>query len=347
LLLSVVVAVVVGFGAGLGGGMLATRTTPPTPVATAAPTTQDAIHGAVDRALPNVVLVLADGPDVENIGSGVVVSQSGHILTAAHVIHGATKFTVYLPDGQPRPARLLDDDSPFTDSAVLLIDPQGLRPIAFGASAALRPGDIVLSISGGTGQFGPGNTVALGVVSATGRTLPRSGVTFEDMIQTDAAINSGDSGGPLINLAGELIGLTTTVIRQGPGGSEVRDIGFAQSADSLRPIIAGVIATGAYPRPRIGIERPDEQHTEIDPQLAADRRLPVQEGALIVAPRPGSPAARAGIVAGDIIVGVNGQPVTYSVPMVNLLKRLPRGTRIDLAVLRGGRTVTVQVTPEE
>ena len=210
----------------------------------------------------------------------------------------------------------------------------------------MRAGDLVLAVAGGTGQFGAGNTTALGIVSATGRTLPRSGVTFEDLIQTDATINSGDSGGALVNLRGEVVGLLTTVIRSGPGG-EVRDVGFAQSSDSLRPVVAAMVAGGRFPRARIGIERPDEQHIEIDPQVATERKLPVQQGALVTAPRADSPAAKAGITAGDIVVGVNGQPVTYEVPMVNLLKRLPRGARVDLAVLRAGRPIIVQLTPEE
>ena len=108
-----------------------------------------------------------------------------------------------------------------------------------------------------------------------------------------------------------------------------------------------MVAGGRFPRARIGIERPEEQHLEIDPDVAAQRKLPVQQGALVTTPAPGSPAARAGITAGDIVVGVNGQPVTYEVPMVNLLKHLPRGARVDLAVLRAGRTMTVPLTPEE
>ena len=351
-LLTALVALVVGFAAGLGGGMLTTSlsSTGGSGSALTAPATADTqatIRSAADRVLPSVVLILAERAADQNLGSGIVVSQSGHILTAAHVVRGATRITVHLPSGEERPARLIADDSPFTDAALLQIAPQGLRAASLGASETLRAGDLVLAVAGGTGQFGAGSTTALGVVSATGRTLPRSGVTFEDLVQTDAAINSGDSGGALVNLRGEVVGVLTTVIRSGPGGAEVRDVGFAQSSDSLRPIVAAMIAGGRFPRPRIGIERPDEQHIEVDPEVAAERRLPVQQGALVVAPRPDGPAAKAGITAGDIIVGVNGQPVTYDVPMVNLLKRLPRGVRVDLAVLRAGRTVTVPVTPEE
>lgn len=347
-MVTALVALVIGFAAGLGGGAIAARLGASS--SAGAPLTADtqaSIRAAAERALPSVVLILAENATDQNLGSGVVVSQSGHILTAAHVVRGAARITVHLPNGEERPARLVADDSPFTDSALLQVAPQGLRAASLGASEALRAGDLVLAISGGTGQFGTGSTTALGIVSATGRTLPRTGVTFEDLIQTDAAINSGDSGGALVNLRGEVVGLITTVIRTGPGGAEVRDVGFAQSSDSLRPVVAAMVAGGRFPRARIGIERPEEQHVEIDPTAATERKLPVQQGALVVAPRPDSPAAKAGIVPGDIIVGVNGQPVTYEVPMVNLLKRLPRGARVDLAVLRAGRPVTVQVTPEE
>ena len=349
-LVTALVALAVGFAAGLGGGMLAGRLDgrPATPAPAASVSdTQAAIRTAVDRAQASIVLILAEGPAGQDIGTGIVVSQSGHILTAAHVIRGASHVTVYLPSGEERPARLIADDSPFTDAAVIQVAPQGVRAAVFGASEALRAGDLVLALAGGTGQFGRGSTTALGVVSATGRTLPRSGVTFEDLIQTDATINSGDSGGALVNLHGEVVGLLTTVIRSGLGGDEVRDVGFAQSIDSLKPVVAAMVAGGRFPRARIGIERPEEQHLEIDPDVAAQRKLPVQQGALVTTPAPGSPAARAGITAGDIVVGVNGQPVTYEVPMVNLLKHLPRGARVDLAVLRAGRTMTVPLTPEE
>ena len=343
-----VIALVAGFAAGLGGGTLGARMgRAPEATSTPAPDFQAQVRAAADRVLPNTVLVIADLPNSQAFGSGVVVSQAGHILTASHVVRGASQITIYTANGEARPAKLLTDDAPFTDIAVLQVAPQGLRQIAFGSSGALKPGDFVLALSGGTGQFGAGNTVALGVVSQTNRTMVRPGVTLEDLVQTDAAINSGDSGGPLVNLAGELVGVNTSVIRTGPDDSEVRDVGFAQSSDSLRPIVAAVIANGKYPRARIGLEFPQQQVLEIDPDVAAQRKLPVTQGALVIAPAPNSPAVKAGIVPGDIILGVNGQPVTYDVPMVNLLKRLPKGVRVDLAVLRGTQRLTIQVTPED
>jgi 2-alkenal reductase len=339
---------VVGLLAGLGGGFLAASLTDPDE-ATDAPeqsSTDERIRAAVERVRPNVVLVLADTADERNVGSGVVVSSSGHVVTIAHVVRGATEISVVLMSGEQRPARLVGDDWPFTDLAMLQVPAQGLRQVPFGSSADLKAGDLVLSVSGGTGAFGPGNAVTLGVVSGVERTLARSGLNLEDLIQTDAAINNGDSGGALINLRGEIVGITTTVLREGPGGMQIRDVGFAQASDAVRPIVTAIANGNQFPRARIGIEVPDLQHIEITPELAQQHELPVPQGAAIVAPVPNSPSARAGIVTGDIVIGVNGAPVTLDTPFVNLLKRVQRGQRVDLAVLRGGQTVVVSITPQ-
>jgi 2-alkenal reductase len=350
---------VVGLSAGLAGGWIAsTVDSDESPNGTAEappPDLQERIREAVDRVYPNVVMVIADLPDRQdeqgrtvqrrNVGSGVVVSQAGHILTNFHVINGAATITVVLSTGEQREATLIADDSPFSDLAVLGVSPQGLRQVAFGSSDALRPGDVVLAVAGGSGAFGGGNGVSFGVVTATRRALPRSGVIFEDLVQTDAAVNNGDSGGALVNLEGEFVGLLTTVVRESVTGTTVEGVAFAQSADSLRPIVANIVSTGRHPRPRIGIERPDEQHVEITPELAVQEQLPVTAGALIVAPAEGSPAVAAGVQAGDIVVGVNGVAVNLEQPFVNMLKLLPAGARVDLAILRGGQQLEISVAP--
>lgn len=349
--------------AGVAGGVVGARLADDDgPAAVAQPSTdggdtQQRIRAAVDRVLPNVVLVIADlpaqrdaqGREVErrNIGSGVVVSQSGHVLTNAHVVDGAATLSIMLASGEQRPAQLVGDDWPFTDLALLSVPPQGLRQIAFGASADLRPGELVLAVSGGSGAFGRGNAVAIGVVSGTDRALPRSGYVLEDLVQTDAAVNSGDSGGALVNLRGEFVGLLTTVVRSTVTGVHVEGVAFAQSSDSLRPIVANLVRSGRHPRPRIGIERPERQHVEITPELAAAQRLAAPAGALVVAPASNSPAAQAGVQPGDIVVGVNGVEVTLDAPFVNLLKRVPRGSRVELAVLRAGRVSIISMVPEE
>jgi len=361
-LVTLVLAFVIAVTAGAAGGVLGARLTDsdgegtdaaPTPAANV----QERMRAAVDRVLPNVVLIIANLPDTQdeqgrtvehqNVGSGVVVSQNGHILTNSHVVSGASDITVFLSTGEQRPAQLVADDAPFTDVAVLAVDPTGLRQIAFGASDALKPGDMVMAVTGGSGVFGQGNAVSTGVVSATNRTLPRSGVTFEDLIQTDAAVNSGDSGGALVNLDGEFVGLLTTVVRDAGSGVLVEGVAFAQSSDSLRPIVSDIVQTGRHPRARIGIEFPDRQHVEVTPELAAQQGLPVTEGALVISVAEGSPAAEAGVQDGDIVVGVNGAAVTLQQPMVNLLKLLPRGVRVDLVVLRNGQQVPISMTPDE
>lgn len=347
--------VVLALAAGFGGGLLGARMYPAEPAREADATTappvdvQARVRAAVERVLPNIVLIHVQTPTGESIiGSGVVVSQSGHIATAAHVLKGATQIEVILANGDRRPARLVGEDSPFSDLAVLAVAPQGLRQVAFGASNALRPGDFVLAIGADRGLYGTGGAATMGIVSATDRILPRNGMNLEDLIQIDAAINSGDSGGALVNLNGEFVGMITSVVRdEGSERSVVFGVGFAQSSDSLRPVVAELIRSGRYPRPRIGIERPDEHHLEITPDLAATRRLPVPNGALIVAPAPNSPATRAGMQPGDIVLGVNGAKIDFDFPMVNLLKRLPRGARVDLAVLRAGRTITVSIMPDD
>ncbi|MSQ37745.1 MAG: PDZ domain-containing protein [Chloroflexi bacterium] len=344
-------ALAAGFGGGLLGASMRSggqTTEPAAPPAEAPLDLAARTRAAVDRVLPNIVLIVSETPTGESLGSGVVVSQTGNIATAAHVIKGATKIEVVLANGDRRPARLVGDDSPFSDVAVLSVAPQGLRQVAFGASSALRPGDFVLAVGADRGLYGAGGAATMGIVSATNRILPRSGVNLEDLIQIDAAINSGDSGGALVNLNGEFVGMITSVIRdEGPERAVVFGVGFAQSSDSLRPVVAELIRSGRYPRPRIGIERPDEQHLEISPDLAAQRRLPVPNGALIVAPAPNSPTVRAGIQVNDIVIGVNGAKIDFDFPMVNLLKRLPRGARVDLAVLRAGRTITIAVQPDD
>lgn len=354
------VALVVGLGAGVAGGVLGASLTdsdddPEAPSSTPEVDTQARVRAAVDRVLPNVVLIVANQPtgqdeqgrtiERQNVGSGVVVSQEGHVLTNAHVVGGATAISVFLSTGEERPAQLMADDSPFTDLAMLRVDPQGLRQIAFGASDVMEPGDMVVAVAGGGGVFGRGNTANLGVVSANHRILPRNGVTFEDLIQTDAAVNSGDSGGALVNLDGEFVGLITTVVRDAGSGVAVEGVAFAQSSDSLRPIVANIVQRGVHPRPRIGIEYPGVQHIEVTPELAAEQGLGIDAGALVVQPAPGSPAAEAGILPGDIVVGVNGAPVALEQPMVNLLKLLPAGVRVDLVILRDGRELPISIIP--
>ena len=239
-----------------------------TPAATAvAVGSAERLQRAIERVLPAVVTVIADGvprrneqgnvTQQRNVGSGIVIDERGHIVTNFHVIDGAVEINVLLATGERRPAVIRSHDSPYSDLAVLSISPEGLRSASLGDSSRLVPGEPVAAIS--AAGFAVGNSVSVGIVSATGRDWPRNGAILEDLVQTDAAVNSGDSGGALINSDGEVIGILTTVVRGTNTGSPVQGISFAQSSNSLRPIIEDIVLLGSYVRPRLGIERPFRQ----------------------------------------------------------------------------------------
>ena len=312
------------------------------------------IEAAIERALPAVVTVFADGPaqrdargqltQQRSVGSGVVIDDAGHVVTNFHVIDGAVEVSVVLATGELRDAVVVSHDSPYTDLAVLAIPPEGLRSVRFGDSASLLLGQPVAVVAGS--GFTSGNSVKVGVVSGIAREWPRNGVILEDLVQTDAAVNHGDSGGALLNLAGELVGLMTTVVRETPTGLAVEGIAFAQSSNSLRPIIEDIITLGVHPRPRLGIERPFRQHIELTPKLAAAQGFPLELGALVIAIEPGSAAEAAGLQPGDVVVAVNSAPVDLLHPFVNLLKALATGDLAELAVIRDGQQLVIPVAPK-
>jgi len=365
-------ALIVGLLAGLAGGFAAgalldagssDETPEPTAVvatSTAAPSTavptSDApdLRPAIDRVLPAVVTIIADTPAVtqpdgtvsqtRNIGSGIVVTDAGHVITNFHVIDGADTLSIVLATGEQRPAQLVADDAPFTDLAVLQVDPAGLRFAILGIDAPLSVGEPVAVIAGAT--ITAGNTVTAGVISGAGRVWARNGVLLEDLIQTDAPVNGGDSGGALVNLDGEVIGLVTTVVRQAPNGATIEGVAFAQSIRSLARPVAEILANGASSRARIGIER-QAQHEEISPELAAALDLPVDAGALVRAVAAGSPAEAAGVQAGDIVTEVNGVTVDFDRPLVDLLKDLEPGAPLEITILRGDETLRLNLTSEE
>ncbi|MEZ4501380.1 MAG: trypsin-like peptidase domain-containing protein [Dehalococcoidia bacterium] len=365
-------ALIVGLLAGLAGGFAAgalldagSSDEPPEPTAvaataTAAPSTVVStstapdLRPAIDRVLPAVVTIIADTPAVtlpdgtvsqtRNIGSGIVVTDAGHVITNFHVIDGADTLSIVLATGEQRPAQLVADDAPFTDLAVLQVDPAGLRVAILGIDAPLSVGDPVAVIAGAS--ITAGNTVTAGVISGAGRVWARNGVLLEDLIQTDAPVNGGDSGGALVNLDGEVVGLVTTVVRQAPNGATIEGVAFAQSIRSLARPVAEILANGASSRARIGIER-QSQHEEISPELAAALDLPVDAGALVSAVAAASPAEAAGVEAGDILTEVNGVAVDFDRPLVNLLKDLEAGAPLEITILRGEETLRLNLTSEE
>jgi S1-C subfamily serine protease len=224
---------------------------------------------------------------------------------------------------------------------VLRVPPQGLRAATLGDSDRLALGETVAAVAGGLVTFE--NQAKVGVVSATHVDFPRPGVILPDMIQTDAAVNHGDSGGALVNSRGEVVGLLTTVVRSTPQGYTVEGVAMAHSSDSIRPVVESVMRTGANPRPRLGIERAGSHHIAIDAEVAASFGFPVSNGAAILAVDLGSPAAEAGVRPGDIVLGVNGVAINYDYPFVNLVGSATGA--LTLVVLRDGQQHVINVTP--
>ncbi len=273
--------------------------------------------------------------ETQNLGSGVVVdARHGYILTNHHVIANAEEITVTLRDGRRLRARLVGTD-PETDLAVLQVEAEGLTAIPFGDSDRLRVGDFVVAIGN---PFGLGQTVTSGIVSALGRSgLGIEG--YEDFIQTDASINPGNSGGALVNLRGELVGINTAILSPGGRPGNI-GIGFAIPINMARQIMAQLVEYGEVRRGRLGVHVQD-----LTPELARAFGIRRREGAVITQVAPASPAAKAGLRPGDVVVAVNGRPVRRAADLRNAIGLLRAGTRVRLEVLRNGhrRVVTAVI----
>jgi S1-C subfamily serine protease len=300
-----------------------------------------AVRRVADARKPGVVLianmavVLSPGrqprQEQRGVGSGAIIDAAGHIVTNNHVIEGAQGLRVVLPDGRTFDARLIGRD-PQTDLAVVKIEGQNLPVVPLAPRVNVAVGDWVVAIGNALGLPG-GPTVTAGVVGALGRTLTEpNGVALEDMIQTDAAINPGNSGGPLLNLAGEIVGINTAGIQGAEG------LGFAVSVDTVHEVVPQLIQNGRVIRPFIGIST-----VEITPGVAATNNLPRQDGLLIVQVGGGTPAMRAGLRAGDIIVAVEGQPVKTQRDLRSILYQRKPGDTLTLTIQRGSSQSDVQV----
>ncbi|MBK1692696.1 Do family serine endopeptidase [Ectothiorhodospira mobilis] len=265
-----------------------------------------------------------------NLGSGVIMSPQGHILTNNHVIEGADAIEVMRADGRSDPARVVGTD-PETDLAVLKLDTGDRLPsVVTGDARGLRVGDVVLAIGN---PFGVGQTVTQGIVSATGRS--RLGLnTYENFIQTDAAINPGNSGGALVNAHGELVGINTAIFTRS-GGSQ--GIGFAIPVDLARDVMTQIIEQGAVVRGWLGIEI-----QEITPQLAASFGLEDTRGILVAGVLARGPAAQAGIRPGDVITHLNGTRITSAQKALNLIARRRPGETLEIRGIRDDRPLELQ-----
>jgi len=328
------------------------------PITPAAAVVQpESLHDAVDRATPSVVNIFTSKevrtprhpllddplfrrffgeqfPDEEqratSLGSGVIVSPSGYILTNHHVVEAAEEIEVALPSGTKLLAKVVGSD-PETDLAVLRVDADGLHAISFGSSDALRVGDVVLAIGN---PFGVGQTVTSGIVSALGR----SGLqinTYENFIQTDAAINPGNSGGPLVDSRGNLIGINTAIYSRS-GGSI--GIGFAIPVSTAKTVLDQIVKTGSVTRGWIGVEV-----QEISTGLADSFKLGDTRGALVAGVLRGGPADKAGFKPGDVMVAVEGKPVANRAGMLDLVAALTPGSVAKMTVKRGKKDLTLKV----
>ena len=266
-----------------------------------------------------------------SLGSGVIVSPDGYILTNNHVVEAADQIEVVLADGRKAPATVVGTD-PETDLAVIRIALPRLPVIVLGNAEQARVGDVVLAIGN---PFGVGQTVTMGIISAVGRNNLHIN-HFENFIQTDAAINFGNSGGALVDTAGNLLGINSAIYSQG-GGSV--GIGFAIPMSTAKTVLEAIIKSGSVTRGWIGVETQD-----ITPELADSFGLDQQDGAMIAGVVRDSPADHAGLLPGDILMAVDGKRVGNTSEMLNLIAQLVPGGKAKMTVMRKHRKATLDVT---
>ncbi len=300
---------------------------------------EQAVIAAVERASPSVVSI---GTDQGGLGSGIIVSPDGQILTNAHVVAGSRLLAVGLPDGRTFRGRVIVADES-VDLALVKIDAQGLPAATLGDSDQLKPGQFAIAIGNPLGYY---RTVTFGVISATNRNVragPR-GRGLENMIQTSAPINPGNSGGPLINLRGEVIGVNTAAAIDPTLGEKAEGIAFAVPINTAKQRLqqwSTQAATGAPPAPAqpfLGVTLGET----IDPFLARVYGIPT--GVPVVSVVPGGPADQAGIQAGDIIIGAGGQRVQTASELLEILRSKRPGDKLDIQVWRRGQEQAVTVT---
>jgi serine protease DegQ len=313
--------------------------------------------GAAKKAMPSVVNIftskevrvprhpLADDPlfrhffgdgldekrRSSSLGSGVIVSPQGYILTNHHVVKAADEIEVLLADGRKTSARIVGAD-PETDLAVLKVDMKNLPAITFGRSEEASVGDVVLAIGN---PFGVGQTVTMGIISALGRN--HLGInTFENFIQTDAAINPGNSGGALVDASGNLIGVNSAIYSRS-GGS--LGIGFAIPTSVAKQVMEQIIKSGSVTRGWVGVETQD-----LSKELAESFKLSNTNGALIAGVLHNGPADKAGVKPGDILLTVEGRPIADSLSMLNLIAALPPGKPANFTLIRNQTELQLKIT---
>ena len=308
---------------------------------------ETAVTQSVQKVGPAVVTVVGTIPgqntffgptgDQTVSGSGFFINDQGYILTNNHVVEGTKEVSIILSDGTEQKATIVGTDQ-YSDIAVLKTDGTVPAVASLGNSDVLDPGESVIAIGSPLGNFK--NTVTVGVVSATGRSIDTgNGYQIEDLIQTDAAINNGNSGGPLVNLAGEVIGINTLVVRNTNSGNVAEGLGFAIPVNTAQAIAQQIIQKGYFSRPYMGIN-----FQPITPNIATRYNLPAQWGVYIMKVSENSPASAAGLKQGDIITKVGDVTLDETHSYVNTLFTFKPGDQITLTVLRDGKDTQVQVT---
>ena len=314
----------------------------PAPVVTlAAPVGTRSVREIVRDATPSVVQIQTEAVQLDffnrpipagGVGTGEIIDTEGHILTNNHVVAGARKISVTLGDGRALEARLVGTD-PSTDLAVLKIEVQGLVPIRIGRSSDLQVGDSVIAIGHALALPG-GPTVTGGLVSALGRSIDLSPTsTIGPLIQTDAAINPGNSGGPLLNMNGEMIGVNTARVQAGEG------IGFAIAIDSVMPLVGELVASGRIDRGFLGISP-----ANLTQAIAEQLGVPAKEGILVVQVIARSPAERAGLRRGAVIVSIAGKPTNRLSDLESILWQYRKGEMVTVEYYQGKEKKSLDVT---
>ena len=301
------------------------------------------VTAAVEKASPSVVNIEVRQQvnhggrtgETGGSGSGFILSRDGFILTNSHVVHGATAIRVALVDGREYPATLVGDD-PDSDLAVIRIDAPGLIQAELGESANLKAGQLAIAIGN---PFGFQTTVTAGVISALGRSLrAQTGRLIDNVIQTDAALNPGNSGGPLVDSRGRVIGVNTAIIRPAQG------ICFATAIDTAKFVAGWLIKDGKFRRAFIGVAGQD---VPLHRRVIRFYGLPVETGVLVIDIEKESAGAKAGLQSGDVIIGFNEEPVPSIAALHKLLLGKEIGVESVLTVIRHTEKLRLSITPEE
>jgi serine protease Do len=307
-----------------------------------------AITDAVAHVGPAVVTVINTLPPRTSIfggiieqvssGSGVIISSDGYIVTNHHVVEGTESLKIILADGSTLPASLVGIDQ-YADLAVLEVPGEMPAVASWGNSDTLKPGETVIAIGSPLGDFK--NTVTVGVVSAMERSIEvDNNFQLEGLIQTDAAINQGNSGGPLVNLAGQVVGINTLVIRGSDrGGTVAEGLGFASPSNTAIAIVAQLIDKGYVSRPYLGI-----RYVPISPALAKQFRLPVTYGIYLSDVVPGGPAHQAGLRQGEILISIDDKTIDIENPFINRLLQYEPGDVVTFQVVKDDQEIDLQIT---